>query len=230
MEDCCQSEAGTVRRTHHRSRPAAVRVFSVIGRAAARAVGHDGWISRRTARAGTVEETTNGTREEELGSLQRGAWHFSDGGRRRSPPHGLRARLDGRSRSPMPDAYACLPRPRPVGVNPRQTRVRNMAYRVAVVGATGAVGREMLKTLVEGNFPISEVAALASGRSTGSEISYGEKRVLKVQNLDTFDFKGWDIGLFSPGAAVSAVHAPRAAAAGCIVIDNTSQFRMDADV
>ena len=105
-----------------------------------------------------------------------------------------------------------------------------MAYRVAVVGATGAVGREMLKTLVERNFPVSEVAALASGRSAGTEVSYGEKRVLKVQSLDTFDFRGWDIGLFSPGAAVSAVHAPRAASAGCIVIDNTSQFRMDADV
>ena len=80
-----------------------------------------------------------------------------------------------------------------------------MAYRVAVVGATGAVGREMLKTLAERNFPISEVAALASGRSAGSEVSFGEKRVLKVQSLDTFDFKGWDIGLFSPGASVSAV-------------------------
>src|SRR5271168_2988628 len=105
-----------------------------------------------------------------------------------------------------------------------------MAYRVAVVGATGAVGREILKTLVERNFPVSEVAAVASGRSAGSEVSYGEKRVLKVRSLDTFDFRGWDIGLFSPGASVSAVHAPRAAAAGCIVIDNTSQFRMDADV
>ena len=105
-----------------------------------------------------------------------------------------------------------------------------MAYRVAVVGATGAVGREMLKTLVERNFPIADIAALASGRSTGSEISFGEKRVLKVQNLETFDFRGWDIGLFSPGAAVSAIHAPRAAAAGCIVIDNTSQFRMDPDI
>jgi aspartate-semialdehyde dehydrogenase len=105
-----------------------------------------------------------------------------------------------------------------------------MAYRVAVVGATGAVGREMLKTLFERNFPVSEVAAVASGRSAGTEVSFGDKRVLKVQNLDTFDFKGWDIGLFSPGASVSAVHAPRAAAAGCIVIDNTSQFRMDADV
>jgi aspartate-semialdehyde dehydrogenase len=105
-----------------------------------------------------------------------------------------------------------------------------MGYRVAVVGATGAVGREMLKTLAERQFPIDEVAAIASGRSTGSEVSFGEKQVLKVRNLETFDFRGWDIGLFSPGAAVSAVHAPRAAAAGCVVIDNTSQFRMEPDV
>src|SRR6185503_645533 len=105
-----------------------------------------------------------------------------------------------------------------------------MGYRVAVVGATGAVGREMLKTLAERNFPADEVAAVASGRSTGQEVSFGEKKVLTVRNLDTFDFSGWDIGLFSPGAAVSAVHAPRAAAAGCVVIDNTSQFRMEPDV
>ena len=105
-----------------------------------------------------------------------------------------------------------------------------MSYRVAVVGATGAVGREMLKTLAERNFPVKDVAALASGRSAGTQLSFGEKRVLTVQNLETFDFAGWDIGLFSPGAAVSAVHAPRAAEAGCIVIDNTSQFRMDPDV
>jgi aspartate-semialdehyde dehydrogenase len=105
-----------------------------------------------------------------------------------------------------------------------------MGYRVAVVGATGAVGREMLKTLAERNFPADEVVALASGRSTGSEISFGEKTVLKVQNLEKFDFSGCDIGLFSPGASVSAVYAPRAAAAGCVVIDNTSQFRMDPDV
>jgi aspartate-semialdehyde dehydrogenase len=105
-----------------------------------------------------------------------------------------------------------------------------MKYRVAVVGATGAVGREIIKTLAEREFPVSEVAALASGRSTGSEISFGEKTILKVQNLEKFDFTGWDIGLFSPGAAVSAVHAPRAAAAGCVVIDNTSHFRMDPDV
>ncbi|MDJ0386581.1 aspartate-semialdehyde dehydrogenase [Roseomonas sp. E05] len=105
-----------------------------------------------------------------------------------------------------------------------------MGYRVAVVGATGNVGREMLKTLAEREFPVSEVIALASGRSAGQEISFGEKTVLKVQNLEKFDFAGTDIGLFSPGASVSAVHAPRAAAAGCVVIDNTSQFRMDPDV
>jgi aspartate-semialdehyde dehydrogenase len=105
-----------------------------------------------------------------------------------------------------------------------------MGYRVAVVGATGAVGREMLKTLSERNFPVTEVAAIASGRTTGQEVSFGDKTVLKVKNLETFDFAGWDIGLFSPGAAVSAVHAPRAAATGCVVIDNTSQFRMDPDI
>ena len=105
-----------------------------------------------------------------------------------------------------------------------------MAYKVAVVGATGAVGREILKILAERNFPVSDIAALASGRSVGQEVSFGDKRICKIQSLDSFDFKGWDIGLFSPGAAVSAIHAPRAAEAGCIVIDNTSQFRMEPDV
>ncbi len=105
-----------------------------------------------------------------------------------------------------------------------------MGYRVAVVGATGAVGREMLKTLSERNFPVSEVVALASGRSAGQQVSFGEKTILTVKNLETFDFTGTDIGLFSPGASVSAIHAPRAAAQGCVVIDNTSQFRMDRDV
>ncbi|HEY1856990.1 aspartate-semialdehyde dehydrogenase [Acidocella sp.] len=105
-----------------------------------------------------------------------------------------------------------------------------MSFRVAVVGATGAVGREILKTLAERNFPVSEVAALASARSAGQQVSFGEDKVLTIQNLDTFDFTGWDIALFSPGASISAVHAPRAGAAGCIVIDNTSQFRMDPDV
>ena len=105
-----------------------------------------------------------------------------------------------------------------------------MGYRVAVVGATGAVGREMLKTLAERDFPVKEVAAVASGRSAGQQVSFGDRQVLTVQNLDRFDFTGWDIGLFSPGAEVSAVHAPRAAEAGCLVIDNTSQFRMEPDV
>ena len=105
-----------------------------------------------------------------------------------------------------------------------------MGYRVAVVGATGAVGREILKTLAERRFPADEVAALASPRSTGQQVSYGEDRVLRIQNLETFDFAGWDLGLFSPGGAVSAVYAPKAARAGCLVIDNTSHFRMEPDV
>ena len=105
-----------------------------------------------------------------------------------------------------------------------------MGYKVAVVGATGAVGHELLTTLAERNFPADEVVALASERSAGQQVSYGEDTVLKVQNLETFDFKGTDIALFSPGAKISAVHAPRAAKAGTIVIDNTSQFRMDHDV
>jgi len=105
-----------------------------------------------------------------------------------------------------------------------------MGYRVAVVGATGAVGREMLTTLAERQFPADEIIPLASERSVGMRVSYGEDKVLTVRDLETFDFRGVDIGLFSPGAKVSAVHAPRAAAAGCVVIDNTSQFRMDPDV
>lgn len=106
----------------------------------------------------------------------------------------------------------------------------HMSYRVAVVGATGAVGREIIKTLYERKFPVKDIVALASARSVGQEISWGDKRVLKVQNLETYDFTGIDIALFSPGASISAVHAPRAAAAGAIVIDNTSHFRMEPDV
>jgi len=105
-----------------------------------------------------------------------------------------------------------------------------MVFKVAVVGATGAVGREILKTLSERHFPVSKVVALASARSVGQQISFGENAVLTCQNLETFDFAGFDIGLFSPGAAISAVHAPRAAAAGCVVIDNTSHFRMEPDI
>jgi aspartate-semialdehyde dehydrogenase len=105
-----------------------------------------------------------------------------------------------------------------------------MGYRVAVAGATGNVGREMLSILAERNFPADEVIALASERSIGREVSYGDDKTLKVKNLADFDFTGVDICLSSPGAKVSAVHAPRAAAKGCVVIDNTSQFRMDPDV
>ena len=105
-----------------------------------------------------------------------------------------------------------------------------MSYRVAVVGATGAVGREILTTLSEREFPARDVVAIASERSAGASVSFGEDDELKVQDLAGFDFRGTDIVLSSPGAKVSAEHAPRAAAAGAVVIDNTSQFRMDPDV
>ena len=103
-------------------------------------------------------------------------------------------------------------------------------FRVAVVGATGAVGREMLQILAERKFPISEITALASGRSAGSQVSFGEGEVLTIQELASFDFKGIDICLSSAGAKISEEFAPRAAKAGCIVIDNTSHFRTDPDV
>ena len=105
-----------------------------------------------------------------------------------------------------------------------------MGYKVAVAGATGAVGREILQCLDERAFPADDVAALASERSVGREVSFGEDEVLRVRNLADFDFAGFDVALFSPGAKVSAVHAPRAAKAGCVVIDNTSRFRMEPDV
>jgi aspartate-semialdehyde dehydrogenase len=106
-----------------------------------------------------------------------------------------------------------------------------MGYRVAVVGATGNVGREMLSILAERQFPLDEVAAVASARSTGDVVDFGDSgKTLKVQNLEHFDFSGWDIALFAAGSAVSKEHAPRAAAAGCTVIDNSSLYRMDPDV
>src|ERR1700744_2110020 len=105
-----------------------------------------------------------------------------------------------------------------------------MGFKVAVVGATGNVGREMLQTLAEREFPCDEVVALASSRSIGRQVSFGEDDVLDVQVLDNFDFKGIDIVLSSPGAKVSAAFAPRAAKAGAVVIDNTSRFRMEPDV
>ena len=105
-----------------------------------------------------------------------------------------------------------------------------MGFKVAVVGATGNVGREILTTLAERDFPADEVVALASSASVGREVSFGEDDVLKVQALDSFDFRGTDIVLSSPGSKVSKVFAPRAAKAGAVVIDNTSCFRMEPDV
>ena len=105
-----------------------------------------------------------------------------------------------------------------------------MGYKVAVVGATGNVGREMLVTLAERKFPVDEVVALASSRSVGKEISFGPEKILKVKDLATFDFKGTDIALFSAGGKTAEVHAPRAAKAGCVVIDNSSHFRMDPEI
>ncbi len=105
-----------------------------------------------------------------------------------------------------------------------------MGYKVAVVGATGNVGRELLQIMAERNFPADEVVALASARSVGREVSYGEDDILVVQDLAKFDFKGTDIVLSSPGAAVSAEYSPKAAAAGAVVVDNTSHWRMDPDV
>ena len=102
--------------------------------------------------------------------------------------------------------------------------------KVAVVGATGNVGREMLQTLAERNFPVDEVYALASSKSVGKEVSFGEEKVLKVQNLADFDFHGVDIALMSAGGGVSEKFAPKIAEAGCVVIDNSSQWRMDPDV
>lgn len=106
-----------------------------------------------------------------------------------------------------------------------------MGYRVAVVGATGNVGREMLAILAEREFPMDEVAAVASSRSQGVEIEIGDTgKMLKCQSLEHFDFTGWDIALFAAGSGPTAEYAPKAAAAGCVVIDNSSLYRMDPDV
>ncbi len=103
------------------------------------------------------------------------------------------------------------------------------AFDVAVVGATGAVGEVMLEILGQRDFPVGEVHALASERSAGSKVSF-KGRQLTVQNLADFDFRRVQIGLFSAGASISKVYAPKAAVAGCIVIDNTSQFRYDDEI
>jgi len=102
-------------------------------------------------------------------------------------------------------------------------------YDVAVVGATGAVGEQMLAILAQRKFPVNNVYAVASSRSAGKKVSFGDVE-LEVQDLAEFDFSKTQIGLFSPGASISKEYAPRAAAQGCVVVDNTSQFRYDDDV
>ncbi|MDI1296076.1 MAG: aspartate-semialdehyde dehydrogenase [bacterium] len=106
-----------------------------------------------------------------------------------------------------------------------------MGYKVVVVGATGNVGREMLTILAEREFPIDEIAAVASPRSAGLTVDFGDSgKKLKCKSIEHFDFTGWDIALFAAGSGPTAEHAPRAAAAGCVVIDNSSLYRMDPDV
>ena len=104
-----------------------------------------------------------------------------------------------------------------------------MGYKIAIVGATGNVGREMLTILEERQFPADEVVALASRRSIGTEVSYGDK-TLKCKDLETYDFQGTDIALFSAGSTVAREWGPKIGAQGCVVIDNSSCFRMDEDV
>ncbi len=104
-----------------------------------------------------------------------------------------------------------------------------MGYKVAVVGATGNVGREMLNILAERQFPVDEIVALASRRSLGTECSFGDT-TLTTKDLDTFDFTGWDIALFAIGSDATKKYAPKAAATGCVVIDNSSLYRYDPDV
>jgi aspartate-semialdehyde dehydrogenase len=104
-----------------------------------------------------------------------------------------------------------------------------MGYNIVVVGATGNVGHEMLNILAERAFPIDKIAALASRKSLGTEVSFGEK-TLKTQDLDTFDFTGWDMALFAVGSEATKKYAPLAAKAGCVVIDNSSLYRYDAEI
>jgi aspartate-semialdehyde dehydrogenase len=104
-----------------------------------------------------------------------------------------------------------------------------MGYKVVVAGATGNVGREMLNILAEREFPVTEIAALASRKSLGTEVSFGDK-TLKTRDLDTFDFTGWDIALFAVGSEATKIYAPKAAAAGCVVIDNSSLYRYDPEI
>ncbi|TDL86998.1 aspartate-semialdehyde dehydrogenase [Meridianimarinicoccus aquatilis] len=104
-----------------------------------------------------------------------------------------------------------------------------MGYNVVVVGATGNVGREMLNILAERQFPVDKIAVLASRKSLGTEVSFGDK-TLTTQDLDTFDFTGWDMALFAVGSEATKIYAPKAAKTGCVVIDNSSLYRYDPQV
>ncbi|HRO14983.1 MAG TPA: aspartate-semialdehyde dehydrogenase [Paracoccus sp. (in: a-proteobacteria)] len=104
-----------------------------------------------------------------------------------------------------------------------------MGYKVVVAGATGNVGREMLNILAERQFPVDEIAVLASRRSLGTEVSFGD-RTLKTRDIEGFDFTGWDMALFAIGSEATKKYAPIAARAGCVVIDNSSLYRYDPDV
>ena len=104
-----------------------------------------------------------------------------------------------------------------------------MGYRIAVVGATGNVGREMLNILAERAFPVDEIVALASRKSLGTEVSFGDQ-TLTTKDLATFDFTGWDMALFAVGSAATKDYAPKAAKAGCVVIDNSSLYRYDPEI
>jgi aspartate-semialdehyde dehydrogenase len=106
-----------------------------------------------------------------------------------------------------------------------------MGYRIVVAGATGNVGREVLAILAEREFPYDELAVVASSRSQGTDVEIGDTgRTLKCQNIDNFDWTGWDMAIFAIGSEATKIHAPKAAAAGCVVIDNSSLYRMDPDV
>ena len=104
-----------------------------------------------------------------------------------------------------------------------------MGYRIVVAGATGNVGREMLNILSERQFPVEEIAVLASRRSQGTEVSFGDK-TLTCQDIEQFDFAGWDMALFAIGSDATKVYAPKAAKAGCVVIDNSSLYRYDPEI
>ena len=106
-----------------------------------------------------------------------------------------------------------------------------MGYRIVVAGATGNVGREVLAILAEREFPYDEIAAVASSRSQGDEVEIGDTgKTVKCQNIEHFDWAGWDMAIFAIGSDATAIYAPKAAAAGCVVIDNSSLYRMDPDV